>query len=498
MKTLTLAIMIVLCLLFFKSKAQNYFNNRYDLFGKADASANVFMFNNQYFVSAGGLNPPQTELSLSVLKLDLNGIQLKYTHDFITNNFFYSTLSKGTVKINDSVLCTTGFRTNASASYGYLYWYKTNLDSIKYKEYGYSNKINFIYTQLLYANKYHYLIGSTDSLYTNQNILLIKTDTVGNEIWKKKIGIVGMDENAYSIDTLQGQLIIAGNRVVHGTSSTDGFVMRLDTSGNIVWQKIVNTNAGYGVCKALTLKDGNVLVYNRLKMYDAGSITYNRFLIQKITPNNTLLWQKTYNASNAEADCIVAIENTQGNIVIAGQKGATDYSCVGTVNILNQNGDSLFYKEFYKELGSQNYFRDVIQTTDKGYCFAGFLIPVFANGGTGTEDIWLLKVDSNFCESALPCGSVVGISEHEVIEGGLKIYPNPAANELYFVCNFDNAITLKIHLYDLSGRLLKEETLINTKKTQKIDLQDLMSGVYIYKIIEGNTIIKTSKIIILK
>jgi len=50
----------------------------------------------------------------------------------------------------------------------------------------------------------------------------------------------------------------------------------------------------------------------------------------------------------------------------------------------------------------------------------------------------------------------------------------------------------------VNGRLLKTETLINTKESQKIDMLDLMNGVYLYKIINNYTAIKTGKIIILK
>ena len=491
MKTIAQVLLLALCFLFNQSKAQNYFNKRIDLFGKADLTANIFIDNNQYYVSGGGFNVAQTDISLSILKFDNDCNQLKETHNFQNNAWFYGGTTHGITKINDSVLCTTGFRSGSTSMKGYLYWFKTNLDSIRYKEYGFINNDNAIYTQLLYANKYHYLIGYTDSANTNQNILLIKTDTAGNEIWKKKIGVTGMDENAYSIDTLQGDLIIAGNRIIHNTSSTDGFVMRIDTAGNTIWQKIIYTNGGYSGSKAKRLKDGNILVYSRLKMYDVGSDSYYKLKTEKITPNNITIWQKSYSSIGVESDYYTALENSQGHIVIIGQKGYVDISVKGTVNVINQNGDSLFYKEFYNEQGSQNYFRDMIQAPDKGYCFSGFIIPVVANGGTGTEDIWLLKVDSNFCESAVPCNNNVSVKEL-VNDANWKVYPNPATNILNITLEtlYENAT---INVMNMLGEVLQTNAI--TQQHIVIDVSTFAGGIY-FLTLQTKDIIVTKKIII--
>ena len=59
-------------------------------------------------------------------------------------------------------------------------------------------------------------------------------------------------------------------------------------------------------------------------------------------------------------------------------------------------------------------------------------------------------------------------------------------------------VPLKIQLYGMSGRLLKDEKLMNTREAQKIDLQNLSDGIYIYKILSETTIIKTNKLILIK
>jgi len=497
MKKLTHRLVLALCLLFFNSQAQNYFNNRYDNTGSFDLTVGLDTFQNKYLaVGAEGFSGFNIALSLYLFNQD-GTVFRKKTFGWNSGNLEAPNshyIRQGT----NQFYAAGSWVYHGYNSKAFLWRFDSNLDSVRFLTYGYPYSNNMINTFIKHTDNKIYMLGYVDdTLQSNADVLLIKTDTAGNEIWKKKIGLTNMDENAISIDTLQGDLVIGGLRIGHHTSNTDAFVMRLDTAGNTVWQKIINTNGGYSASKVLTLKDGNILVYNRLKMYDAGSFTFNRFLIQKITPSNTLVWQKKYNSPNCEADGIVALENTQGNIVIAGQKGSTNYSCLGTVNVLNQNGDSLFYKEFYKELGSQNYFRHVIQTQDKGYCFAGFLIPVFANGGTGTQDIWLLKVDSNFCESALPCNGVVGINEPVALDGEVSLYPNPSNGilNIQFIATDELKSNLNVTITNSLGQVVLYEVV--NKQNSALNIEHLCDGLY-YVTVKTKNKTLTQKIVVQK
>ena len=344
------------------------------------------------------------------------------------------------------------------------------------------------------------MIGQVyDNLY-NSDILIIKTDTAGNEIWKKKIGVAGIDENALKIDILQNNLIISGYKTSHNANAYSGFVMRLDTAANVIWNKTLNTNFGGGG-NAKILKDGNIAICSQYREYTTGTDRYTRFQIEKITPNNVTLWSKKMGQIGLELGISSIIESKQGNIVVDGQVAyntANGVTANGIVWVVNQNGDSLFTREFYYQQGCQNYFRDMIQASDGGYCFAGFFIPLYANSQcVGTQDIWLLKVDSNFCESAIPCTSNVGITNYTKDEG-VKVYPNPANNELYFVFNIEEAKTITVDLFDINGRLLLSKTYDNAKEPHRLDIENIANGLYFYKIATGQKLIKTNKVVIIK
>ncbi|MBI3519631.1 MAG: T9SS type A sorting domain-containing protein [Bacteroidetes bacterium] len=485
----------LVCLAFRLNTAQIYFNNRYDLFTKADASADIFLKDSSFFVSCGGLDITQSNLSLSIIKLNKYGVITKTKHYFKNNNWFYTGLGNSTCQLNDSILVSTGYRVGSGSSKSYVYWYKDNLDSIRYLEYGFVNKENVVYNVLHDSIGHLYQIGYVDSSYTNSDILLIKTDTSGNEIWKKKIGLSNYDEGAFCIkQCANGNLLIGGYKKLHGTSTQGPFVMRVDTSGAILWQNFYpSATYANGSFDVMELPNGDI-VFTGGKAYNITSQgTMRRPMLTKVDAGGNLIWQKEYGEKAVAHDFFTFLINEKNNFVVSGVKAFIDNSCNGMVYEINQNGDSLFSREYAVESGSQNYFRDLVQAPDKGYVFSGFITPVFANGGTGTQDIWLLKTDSTFCEGAFNCGYPTGIPEAEAPEAvGINIYPNPVKDIVHI--DFENASEKrKIEIYDAVGKLILSEDILTQHAS--LNMHHLCGGVYVVKVIRPMEISIIKKII---
>lgn len=163
--------------------------------------------------------------------------------------------------------------------------------------------------------------------------------------------------------------------------------------------------------------------------------------------------------------------------------------------VFNQNGDSLFSREYAVQSGSQNYFRDLVQAPDKGYVFSGFISPIFANGGTGNQDIWLLKTDSTFCEAAFNCGYPTSIAEAEALEAGeMNLMPNPTNGLLNISSKNDFE---KIELLSLTGQVLLSETVSEKHLpiTIGIQLQSFAEGIYYVRVIYSNGMSVTKKVV---
>jgi hypothetical protein len=104
------------------------------------------------------------------------------------------------------------------------------------------------------------LLGSSNSFSTTNedDYFLVKTDSLGNEVWSKTFGDGegGFDEEGISIVVLANDegYLIAGNRtkmiVVNGQSrpeSTNIVLYKLDLEGVVVWEKVLRPNVGSNI-----------------------------------------------------------------------------------------------------------------------------------------------------------------------------------------------------------------------------------------------------------
>ena len=104
--------------------------------------------------------------------------------------------------------------------YGGMYM-ETGIKSIKTDDKGY----------IILAQTYSYGSGSGD-------IWVVKIDSLGNIIWDKTYGNENLDI-ATDISKSNGNgFIITGSTVSKKTNSVDGYVVKIDTVGNVIWSNI--------------------------------------------------------------------------------------------------------------------------------------------------------------------------------------------------------------------------------------------------------------------
>jgi hypothetical protein len=86
----------------------------------------------------------------------------------------------------------------------------------------------------------------------------------------------------------------------------------------------------------------------------------------------------------------------------------------------------------------------------------------------------------------------VSIEKYED-KNNIRIYPNPVEDVVFVLTDNLNITNGEIQLFDVFGRLLKTEKIVD--KQTSIGIKSLSAGVYIIQIKENNRIIKSSKIV---
>ncbi|MBC7949778.1 MAG: gliding motility-associated C-terminal domain-containing protein [Chitinophagaceae bacterium] len=134
---------------------------------------------------------------------------------------------------------------------------------------------------------------------------LVKMDPVGNIIWEKTYG-GSEDEIAFHIKLVpSGGFIMAG----HGASpelpghhgSIDGFIMRIDDNGVVVWQKMVGGSVGEQLLGMTVLPNSSFVFAGGSNSSDGDITQPNRTQIDayafSLDDNGQLLWSQTFGGS---------------------------------------------------------------------------------------------------------------------------------------------------------------------------------------------------------
>lgn len=116
-----------------------------------------------------------------------------------------------------------------------------------------------------------------------------------------------------------------------------------------------------------------------------------------------------------------------------------------------------------------------------------FIETVIANNGFLTQGFQQpSNIATEFLSSEFPLES----------PSNIVLYPNPVNTLLHVYMKPIDRITLTISLYDISGRLVKKGTTIDTDKNITLDVSDLSSGTYLLKFsnVEG-LLLETHRIV---
>jgi len=144
----------------------------------------------------------------------------------------------------------------------------------------------------------------------NLDAFLIKTDTNGNQQWKKTFGQTDIDEAFWVNLTSDGGFIIGGITKSYGTNEKDGWLIKTDSNGNEQWSKTFPPNPSPYIPKDPNPEDGetDVIINTHLSWTggdpDGDTVTYDVYFgttspPQKVSSNQS---DKNYNPGILDFD----------------------------------------------------------------------------------------------------------------------------------------------------------------------------------------------------
>ena len=186
-----------------------------------------------------------------------------------------------------------------------------------------------------------YVTGITAD--NGNDAVLLKFDTNGTLLWERAWGGAASDEGLAVATASDGSVYIAGTATSFGPSSSGLFVVKFDSAGNLVWQRISDGAQGNAV--AVT-SDGSVYAAGTTPRNDIGNFD---IVVLKITAAGTLVWQRTYSAGEVVDPRGRMAAGPDGSIVMVGAIQAARQQFVDIAALivkLTSDGALVFDKQF--------------------------------------------------------------------------------------------------------------------------------------------------------
>lgn len=155
--------------------------------------------------------------------------------------------------------------------------------------------------QLLYSSPYenkgkcviqtfdrNYVIGGYSFGFgSSGNAMLVKVDSVGDIVWARDYSGINFEVINDIRELPDKSLVMCGATASYGAGSADGFVMRTDSLGNLIWAKAIGGYNLENFCQLTPDRSNGVYVAG----YSISS-TLASVLVTRVDPNGNVLWIK--------------------------------------------------------------------------------------------------------------------------------------------------------------------------------------------------------------
>jgi hypothetical protein len=260
-----------------------------------------------------------------------------------------------------------------------------------------------------------------NSLNGSYDFWVVKISQTGVTQWSKTYGGTDRDLNPSIIQTSDGGYLLGGSSVSPASStksenainqSFDYWVLKLDRSGNIVWDNtiggiqfekfatVLETSTAYFVCGS-----SNSTISNDKTIDNEGSSLWPDYWVIKMTKSGAVMWDSVYGSTNRD-ELTAAVVATDGGIVLGGSSysprgGDKKVDYIGNNDFWIIKIDSLGNRVWDRTLGGSlsDYLTSIDVVGNIGFVFGGYSNSPASFNKTdscrGGTDYWIIRTDKS-------------------------------------------------------------------------------------------------------
>jgi len=327
--------------------------------------------------------------------------------------------------------------------------------------------------------------------------LVVKTDPDGNTLWKRYYtGYTGSTsstifatiESAYN-----GGYIVGGGTRSCGTCPFQHHLVRLNSEGDEVWQKILADNSNAGETHAMHYGEGIYFASGWQCIDPEGLYQCKPYLIRFNDEGDTL-WTKTFGDQWLYSTYTAHTKRlSDDHLVAVGEILHENYQ-QGLILKYDIDGNEIWRRIYANVEGNACRFNDFTELTTGELVAVGVAWPQGGDQPLG-QDTWILKTDEYGC---LIPGCHVSVEELEKQDQAFLVGPNPASDMLtiYLPGEVTRTHYTQFVLTDLMGKQIKTFTADTGSTTYMLDVQDYAAGIYLLSLVVEDGVVQTVRVVV--
>lgn len=252
--------------------------------------------------------------------------------------------------------------------------------------------------------------GDIDTAKGGEDLWVLKLDGNGTVEWQRTYGGSGHDRGFDILPMPDGNYVAAGSTasingdVSSNHGSTDAWLLGLDASGNLLWEKTLG-GSGSDVANAILINEDHSIVMIGGTRSSDGDVAGNHggedFWILKFVPPDSIVWQAVLGGAASEAANAGAHVGLDGYIII-GNSLSTNGDLTGPhgggdqwVVRLDADGSMLWQRTLGGPGSDQGY--GILHLPDGGFATVGSTLSTSGDawGNHGGSDVWVTRNSSN-------------------------------------------------------------------------------------------------------
>ena len=333
--------------------------------------------------------------------------------------------------------------------------------------------------------------------YNNSNgfsdVFIVKTNPLGDTLWTRTFGGALIDKGNSVIETSDSNIVVAGVKNTLA-DSTEIYVLKLDPNGTLLWDSVYGNPLYENANAIIETSNGDYVITGATSSFSPTGD--NDFYLIRTDKDGTVIWANSFGNPGVPEDdeAFDVYEELNGDLINVGSTSAAGGGMEdATLFYINSFGNWAGLGPTFGSLNNEG-LKSFTVGNDGDYCMAGYT----TSFGNGIEDVLIIKLDTVYNGQDTSTSVFTDLIPLAILEASnvfdFRVYPNPAKDFVSVELNSWELNSYQFILTDINGRIVRS-TRINGIRN-KIKLENIQKGIYIYSLMNESFQIGKGKLII--